>query len=73
MTPEQRLALYRSNHRIYLVEELHPEFGRIHRCDTDGIRVHATRNARWYHDPSEVKDLLDANYGGPWGTPMVPA
>ena len=70
-TPQERLAAYRSDHRIFLVDDEHPEFGHIFRCQTDGIRVHATRNGRWFHDASELKALLDANYAGPWGTPVV--
>jgi hypothetical protein len=70
-TPQEQLALYRSDHRIFLVEERHPDFGLIHRCETDMIRVHATRNGRWFHDPSEVRTLLDQNYGGPWGGPKL--
>jgi hypothetical protein len=66
-----RLTAYRSEHRIFLVDEEHPDFGHIFRCRTDGIRVHPTRNDRWYHDPAELKALLDANYGGPWGSPRV--
>lgn len=72
-TSADRLTLYRSNHRIFLVEEQHPDFGRIYRCGTDGLRVHATRNARWYHDPAELKVLLDDTYGGPWGGPKEAA
>lgn len=70
-TAIDRLAAYRSDHRIFLVDEQHPSFGHIFRCGTDGIRVHPTRNGRWRHDSSELKTLLDANYGGPWGTPVV--
>jgi len=68
-TPAERLALYRSKHLIDLQVEMHPLFARIYRCAVDGLRVHSTRNARWYHDPAELKSLLDAEYGGPWGGP----
>lgn len=69
LTATQRIDAYRSSHRIFLVSEQHADYGLIYRCAVDGLRVHPTRNGRWRHDSAEIKTLLDAEYGGPWGQP----
>lgn len=68
-TPAARIAAYRSRHLIVLSEEMHPDFGRIYRCEVDGLRVHPTRDGHWRHDSAELTNLLDAEYGGAWGMP----
>ncbi len=67
MTPAETLRLYRTDHRIALIED-----GRwSYRCATDGIRVLSMRDGRYRHHPDDIVRLLDAEYGGPWGTPKA--
>ena len=64
-TPEQRIAVLRSDHPITPVSELHPEFGPIHRCSADLVRVHwITRS--WRHDLPECTALFAEVYSGSW-------
>lgn len=68
LTTSQRIAAFRARHPIVPIDETHPEFGVIHRCQSDGIRVHwLVRGYR--HDTDEIKALLDEEYGGMWGFP----
>lgn len=65
-TPEERIAAYRSDHRIVVVETTDPDLGRITRCELDGIRVHPMRDGRYRHDTRAATDLLNEVYGGVW-------
>jgi len=67
----ERVAAFRSEHKIHVLEEEHPDFGRIYRCELDGLRVHPMRDGRWRHDSDEVITLLNDEYGGAWGMPRV--
>ena len=62
------IAAFRADHRIVPFDEVHEDFGLIHRCASCGVRVHwIVRGYR--HDLDEVKAMLDAEYGGAWGGP----
>jgi hypothetical protein len=52
MTATERLAAYRSHHRIEVDRSSEWD-----RCDTDGIRVYQVLTRRWQHDPNEIKKL----------------
>jgi len=49
LTASERLARYRSHHRI----EVDKSSG-WDRCDTDGVRVYQVVTRRWQHDPDEL-------------------
>lgn len=70
-TTAETVALFRSNHRIVVVESNDPEKGRIYRCAIEDLRVHPMRDGRWRHDSDEIVALLEDNYGGPWGSPKA--
>lgn len=61
MTPvaEQKLALYREEHRIRPVKDFDDDIRRgfVWRCDFDHIRIHPTRGDRWRHDIAEIRAL----------------
>lgn len=65
-TAEDRIAAFRSNHRISITVTQDPDLGQIARCDVDGLRVHPMRNGRYRHDTREALALLDSVYGGSW-------
>jgi hypothetical protein len=69
MTAAETLARYRSRHRI----AVRPAPNHEYHCEVDGIRVLATRDGRWRHDPDRIIKLLEEQYGGPFGAPKATA
>ena len=53
-TATERLAAYRTHHRIEVDRSRDPY---IDRCDTDGIRVYQVLTRKWQHDPDELRRL----------------
>ena len=60
---EPSLALYRTRHRIQVVDS---GKRKDHlRCAVDGVRVNAVKGG-WRHDVAELGNLMDADYGQRW-------
>jgi hypothetical protein len=52
---EKRIALYRSSHRIEPVAVIRG-IGAIQVCRVDGIRVYRSKDGRFRHDATEVRE-----------------
>lgn len=56
-TPSERLAAYRSRHRIEIDAS-----GDWTTCATDGLKVYAVRGRQWRHDQDQIERLAREAY-----------
>jgi hypothetical protein len=65
-SPAERLAAYRTIHRIQMIPLEDIVRGYEAFCTVDGIRILPVKGGRWRHHPDDILKLLEAEYGQPW-------